>query len=373
MREEAEDEGTRLVLPGGGQLVLADGQASVEFSDVVYFDLALDYRAATRIALSHCKDTSARTVAEATGLFQALGKKVSVIGDIPGMIVARTVARIIDLAVEAVAQGVATEEDVDIAMRLGVNYPLGPFEWSRRLGRGWAGALLDEMHEIDPSGRYAPSLALYQYVRGPREGGHPMTTAKRDTYTPETLLSVAVQVFNERGYDGTSMEHLSRAAGISKSSIYHHVAGKEELLRRAVSRALDGLFGILDEDDARVGRPAARLEYVVRRMVEVLIAELPYVTLLLRVRGNTDTERWALERRREFDHRVAELLKAAAADGDVREDIEVRLVTRLVFGMINSIVEWYRPDGRGMNEREVADAVAQLAFSGLRRAGDGRG
>ncbi|CAM5705995.1 hypothetical protein SALBM217S_04036 [Streptomyces griseoloalbus] len=57
----------------------------------------------------------------------------------------------------------------------------------------------------------------------------------------------------------------------------------------------------------------------------------------------------------------------------MREDIEVRLVTRLVFGMINSIVEWYRPDGRGMNEREVADAVAQLAFSGLRRAGDGRG
>ncbi len=175
-----------------------------------------------------------------------------------------------------------------------------------------------------------------------------MTTAKRDTYTPETLLSVAVQVFNERGYDGTSMEHLSKAAGISKSSIYHHVAGKEELLRRAVSRALDGLFGILDEEHAREGRAVRRLEYVVRRMVEVLTAELPYVTLLLRVRGNTATERWALERRREFDHRVAELLKAAAADGDVRGDVEVRLATRLVFGMINSIVEWYRPEGRGI-------------------------
>jgi len=196
---------------------------------------------------------------------------------------------------------------------------------------------------------------------------------RRDTYTPETLLSVAVQVFNERGYDGTSMEHLSKAAGISKSSIYHHVSGKEELLRRAVSRALDELFGILDEEQARLGRPAERLEYVVRRMVEVLIAELPYVTLLLRVRGNTGTERWALDRRREFDHRVAEMVKEAAADGDVRGDIDAGLVTRLVFGMINSIVEWYRPDVRGMSEREVADAVAQLAFGGLRRAADGRG
>jgi hypothetical protein len=48
--------------------------------------------------------------------------------------------------------------------------------------------------------------------------------------------------------------------------------------------------------------------------------------------------------------------------------VEVRLATRLVFGMINSIVEWYRPDGRGMSEREVAEAVAHLVFGGLRRA-----
>ncbi|MGW1722550.1 TetR/AcrR family transcriptional regulator [Streptomyces sp. NPDC002306] len=194
-----------------------------------------------------------------------------------------------------------------------------------------------------------------------------MTTARRDTYTPQTLLSVAVRVFNERGYDGTSMEHLSKAAGISKSSIYHHVTGKEELLRRAVSRALDELFGILDEEHARVGRSVERLEYVVRRMVEVLITDLPYVTLLLRVRGNTGTERWALERRRDFDHRVADLLRAAAADGDVRADVEVRLATRLVFGMINSVVEWYRPGGGATAEADVADAVVRLVFGGLRR------
>ncbi|MFB6511551.1 TetR/AcrR family transcriptional regulator [Streptomyces virginiae] len=192
-----------------------------------------------------------------------------------------------------------------------------------------------------------------------------MTTAKRDTYTPETLLSVAVQVFNERGYDGTSMEHLSKAAGISKSSIYHHVAGKEELLRRAVSRALDGLFGILDEPGAVRGRAVERVEYVTRRTVEVLVGELPYVTLLLRVRGNTRTERWALERRREFDHQVADLLKAAAEEGDLRADVDIRLATRLLFGMVNSLVEWYRPhSGTGIDQ--LADSVVHMAFDGLR-------
>ncbi|MFI8069416.1 3-hydroxyacyl-CoA dehydrogenase [Streptomyces sp. NPDC086033] len=172
VREDEEDHGSRLVLPSGGQLALADGQTSVEFRDVVYFDLALDYRRATRIALSASQDTSQQTLAEAVGLFQALGKDVSVIGDVPGMIVARTVARIVDLAHDAVAKGVATQEDIDTAMRLGVNYPLGPFEWSRRLGRNWAYSLLDDLHLRDPSGRYAPSLALYRhaYASDKREG-----------------------------------------------------------------------------------------------------------------------------------------------------------------------------------------------------------
>jgi hypothetical protein len=65
--------------------------------------------------------------------------------------------------------------------------------------------------------------------------------------------------------------------------------------------------------------------------------------------------------------RVSELLKDAVAEGDLRADVEVRLATRLLFGMINSIVEWYRPDGRGaVDGAQVADAVVRLAFDGLR-------
>ncbi|MFJ5922774.1 TetR/AcrR family transcriptional regulator [Kitasatospora sp. NPDC092948] len=186
----------------------------------------------------------------------------------------------------------------------------------------------------------------------------------RAAYTVDSLLAVTVRVFNERGYDGTSMEDLSRAAGISKSSIYHHVRGKEELLRLAVGRALDALFGILDEPAAAGGRPVDRLEHVARRTAEVLLSELPYVTLLLRVRGNTATEQWALERRRDFDHRVAELVQEAVDAGELRADVEPRLATRLLFGMINSVVEWYRPGQRGAEG--LADAVVQLAFDGLR-------
>ncbi|HET6858799.1 MAG TPA: 3-hydroxyacyl-CoA dehydrogenase [Streptomyces sp.] len=160
--KRVETGGPYIELPGEGQLVPADGRTSVEYTDVVYFDLALDYRAATRIALAACDDTSPQTLDAATGLFQRLGKDVSVIGDVPGMIVARTVAMLIDLAADAVARGVASPEDIDTAMRLGVNYPRGPVEWNRELGQDWARDLLGNLHECCPTGRYAASLALYR-------------------------------------------------------------------------------------------------------------------------------------------------------------------------------------------------------------------
>jgi AcrR family transcriptional regulator len=209
-----------------------------------------------------------------------------------------------------------------------------------------------------------------------------MTTAgaavperERRRYDVSSLLEVAVAVFTERGYDGTSMEHLAQASGLSKSSLYHHIESKEQLLRLALERAVEPLFAVTREPGAREGRAIDRLEHVVRREVEVLADRLPYVTLLLRVHGNTEAERWALERRREFDRVVAGLVEEAARDGDVRRDVDPAVVTRLVFGMINSLVEWYRPPGAAREGRrtsriapaDLAAAVVGLAFDGLRR------
>ncbi len=158
---------------------------------------------------------------------------------------------------------------------------------------------------------------------------------------------MATAVFTERGYDGTSMEDLARASGLSKSSIYHHVSGKERLLRLALERAVGPLEAITAEPGACRGRAIDRLAHLVRRAVEVLVAELPSVTLLLRVHGNTGTEQWALDRRRAFDRFVAGVVAEAAAEGDVRPDIDPLVVTRLLFGMVNSLVEWYRPPAAG--------------------------
>ncbi|KXP00749.1 TetR/AcrR family transcriptional regulator [Tsukamurella pseudospumae] len=189
----------------------------------------------------------------------------------------------------------------------------------------------------------------------------------RPGYDLDSLLAVAVRVFNERGYDATSMDVLAKNLGLTKSSIYHHVAGKEELLELALNRALSGLFAVTTEAGATTGRSVDRLEHVLRRSVDVLVAELPYVTLLLRVRGNSEVERRALARRREFDAVVAELVAGAVAEGDVRADVDPSVTSRLLFGMVNSLVEWYRPKP-DHPVGEVADALVAIAFDGLRRS-----
>jgi len=186
----------------------------------------------------------------------------------------------------------------------------------------------------------------------------------RPGHDVESVLRGAVKVFNERGYDGTSMEDLSRELGITKSAIYHHVTGKEELLRLAVNRALDGLFAVLDDVSALDAPAITRLEELARRSVLLLVAELPFVTLLLRVRGNTGAERAALARRREFDNAVAGLATQARDEGNLRPDVDPALIARLLYGMINSVTEWYRP--RGDRPAELADVIVSVAFDGLR-------
>jgi AcrR family transcriptional regulator len=181
----------------------------------------------------------------------------------------------------------------------------------------------------------------------------------------ESVLATAVAVFIERGFDGTSIDELARRLGVSKSAIYHHVESKDALLGLALDRALTGLEEAADEVRTLDGPAVARLEALVRSSVAVLVERLPYVTLLLRVRGNSEVERQSLRRRRRIDALAAELVRQAVAEGDLRPDIEPAVTARLLFGTVNSLTEWLQPRGRHDAE-ELADSVTAILFEGLR-------
>lgn len=188
----------------------------------------------------------------------------------------------------------------------------------------------------------------------------------RPGYDREQVVRIAVQLFNEQGYDATSVADLAARLGLTKSALYHHVASKEAILQSALDDALGGLEGALAEALATQDAAIDRLRHVVRGAVRVLTERLPEVTLLLRVRGNSDAERSALERRRAFDQRVTAIVRDAQREGALADDIDAAVATRLVFGMVNSLTEWYRPGG-AVDPVRLADDVLRVALDGLDR------
>lgn len=195
--------------------------------------------------------------------------------------------------------------------------------------------------------------------------GHSASKRGRPGYDRESVIRVCVEAFNRHGYDATSMGILASELGISKSAIYHHVTSKEEILDIALTRSLAELERVVNDAEELDAPAVVELETILRESVAVLTQSLPYVTLLLRLRGNSDMEVAALRRRREITLRIAELIRQAQQDGDLRDDIDARTASRLTMGTVNSIVDWYRP-GRTQSGEDVAETVVTLLMNGLR-------
>ena len=194
-------------------------------------------------------------------------------------------------------------------------------------------------------------------------GGRPRG---RPGYDRDAVLRRAIALFNRRGYDATSIGDLAADLGVTKSAIYHHFDSKESILAAALDEALEELGRVLDAAGTAGDADAYdRLTSAIRDSVRILVAHLPAVTLLLRVRGNSDLEARALRRRRHIDERLARLVHDAADEGALRADIDAELISRLVFGTVNSLVEWVRPDGV-MDAAALGDTVVSVLVDGLR-------
>jgi len=168
-------------LPSGVLLAQCEGVTATSLSaalerPVVVVDRMLDPATATAVAIAASDGCPAGALAEAAGLLRAAGLDVHVIDDTPGLIVTRTVAMLANLAVDALSCQVASEPDIDTAMRLGVNYPLGPLTWAREWGLGTVLRILDSLENWYRDGHYRPSPMLRRAALAKRtpSGGAPL-------------------------------------------------------------------------------------------------------------------------------------------------------------------------------------------------------
>ncbi|MEI6026818.1 MAG: 3-hydroxyacyl-CoA dehydrogenase [Betaproteobacteria bacterium] len=152
----------------GARLALTDGRCAAELAaawgvaEVAVFDRPVQFPAVsiapgTALAYAVAPQASAAWQAQAPAWLAALGLAPLPVADAPGLVVARTVAMLINEAADAVLQGVCSPEGADAAMKLGVNYPAGPFEWLQRWSASGVVAVLQALDAHHRGERYRVS------------------------------------------------------------------------------------------------------------------------------------------------------------------------------------------------------------------------
>ena len=152
------------------RVALSDGRpatvrsAQDRLDNLLLVDQALAPLTCTRVAVSMADQCAPAARQAAIGLFQALGKRVSVLDDVAGMMVTRTVCALANAGADAVQQGVCSAAAVDTAMCAGLNYPLGPLAWAERIGLPRVMRILEHLNHHYADGRYRISPLLRRCV-----------------------------------------------------------------------------------------------------------------------------------------------------------------------------------------------------------------
>lgn len=180
----------------------------------------------------------------------------------------------------------------------------------------------------------------------------------------ELILARAAELFADRGYPGTSMNAVARACGFSKATLYYYYTDKFSLLAHIVEAHVSRLHALLDEVHRSELAPAARLRELIRRFVEEYAgAQHAHRVLTESVRFLEATDRGrVLGIERQLVAGTA--LIVTALRPELAEARMEKALTMLLFGMINWMFTWMKPDGE-LDHADVAAVVGDLFLGGL--------
>jgi len=187
----------------------------------------------------------------------------------------------------------------------------------------------------------------------------------------EHILQTAADLFRERGYRATTLDHIAARLGMSKASLYKSFHAKEEMLavisRRTIETFTRELALVL-----RSGlTPEEKLRRVVRDHVRFVIANRSFLTVFFSEEANLPARlaRALAQQKDRYDKGIESLVVDGVRQGVFR-DVPPRLVVFGLLGMLNWIYKWYNPRGRWGAE-EISSAFLSLVEGGLLRRARG--
>lgn len=196
-----------------------------------------------------------------------------------------------------------------------------------------------------------------------------MVKAREDGAPPrrrEEVLDVAAHVFHEKGYAAASIQDVADELGILKGSLYYYIESKQDLLFAIIEDVHRRTMAELERWLEIEGGPLVRLRAFLHGQVLTYCRNVERIGVLLqdlRSLSEEQQHRILVERDR-FDGALRDLIREGQADGDIDPSADPKLAAMAIFGMLNWLSTWWRPDGPSSPE-DVAREFTDLALAGL--------
>ena len=194
--------------------------------------------------------------------------------------------------------------------------------------------------------------------------GAAATHARRD------ILRAAARLFQERGYEATSMQDVASALRLSKGALYHHFQSKDEILFEIMNHGLD----VFDEEVLNVVRqipdPVERLRACIARHIRMLLRGRDReITVILHENRTLPSRLRKLinARKKDYIRFLEETIEAVQKQRRIKNGISPRSAAFALLGMINWVYQWYRPGG-SLSEEQLIRDYTTIFFNGLTAA-----
>lgn len=183
----------------------------------------------------------------------------------------------------------------------------------------------------------------------------------------EHILRVAAHLFRTKGYKGTSMRDIAEVVGLTKSSLYHHIRGKQDLLLEILQHTVDRAIRRLERIARSTLSPSERLRVAVENHIVHLIEDLDNVVCFIEEGKNLAPERMRayVQQRDRYERFFRDIVQEGIQAGEFRLT-DVRLAGWAILGMCNWVAKWYRRDGP-YTAHEIATHFGEFAVQALSR------
>lgn len=182
----------------------------------------------------------------------------------------------------------------------------------------------------------------------------------------DEVIDAAARIFHAKGYAAASIQDVADELGILKGSLYHYIDSKQDLLFAIIEESHRRTMEELEQWLTLKGGTLVRLRAFLHGQVLTYCRNVQRVGVFLQDLRSLSEEQQAriLAERDRYDRVVRDLIRAGQEEGVIDREVDAKLAAMAIFGMLNWISTWWRPDGPSTPE-QVADEFTDLALSGL--------